>query len=317
MVAALLFLASVAIGLIVGYFAQRALKTSRTWSLLFGGLAFTIPAMGSAAFIYIFGSTSYPAYGDKRFKDATNFTVVWFPDSAPSSLSSKMPAPEAATSARKIQAVFPAAAGKGEDFQVRLIVAQKDSFARGEYRSSLQTSRALEVRPQHNCPSPSDTSNACVSSDGSSRELEFSWDVTPLADGIPTVRISLPVPNLKPPWEAFIWLNGDLVLGGNLPDSTRCLVGSSGGGDLNRCRPFAIRSESPQTKVLYAGIEMDLTNGYLRFPIHVETSLGISGETYAKLALFGTVLSGLLGSGWLWKLLDVIRARKGPGTQTP
>jgi len=59
-----------------------------------------------------------------------------------------------------------------------------------------------------------------------------------------------------------------------------------------------------------AGANIDLDTRAIRFPIQVVTSLGLNGTTYAWLAVVGIALSGMLGTGWLWKALELFRARR-------
>ena len=66
--------------------------------------------------------------------------------------------------------------------------------------------------------------------------------------------------------------------------------------------------ESPPYASAGAGIDLDARA--IRFPIQVVTSLGLSGTTYTWLAVVGVALSGLLRSGWLWKILELFRARR-------
>jgi hypothetical protein len=53
----------------------------------------------------------------------------------------------------------------------------------------------------------------------------------------------------------------------------------------------------------------DMLSGQLRVPVEVVDTLGVSRSVYNALALMGTLLSALLGSGWLWKLLEWWRIR--------
>jgi hypothetical protein len=54
---------------------------------------------------------------------------------------------------------------------------------------------------------------------------------------------------------------------------------------------------------------IDFGRREVRFPINVSTTLGLSSSTYAWLSLIGIILAGGLGSGWLFKILEVLRAR--------
>lgn len=57
--------------------------------------------------------------------------------------------------------------------------------------------------------------------------------------------------------------------------------------------------------ILQAGDAIvDLDHHEFRFPLTVRTSLGVTQETYDWVALLGAVLGALLGTGWLFKLLQ-------------
>jgi hypothetical protein len=53
----------------------------------------------------------------------------------------------------------------------------------------------------------------------------------------------------------------------------------------------------------------DMHSGQLRVPVEVVDTLGVSRSVYNALAVIGTLLSAVLGSGWLWKLLEWWRTR--------
>lgn len=53
---------------------------------------------------------------------------------------------------------------------------------------------------------------------------------------------------------------------------------------------------------------IDLNNQEVRLPIEVSTTLGLSSKTYAWLAVVGIFLSGALGSGWLFKIIELVWA---------
>ena len=59
----------------------------------------------------------------------------------------------------------------------------------------------------------------------------------------------------------------------------------------------------------YNDAEIDLATNTLSFPVQVTTTLGFSTSTYGWLALAGTIVSGMLGSGWIWKLLEAVKRR--------
>lgn len=59
----------------------------------------------------------------------------------------------------------------------------------------------------------------------------------------------------------------------------------------------------------YRGVAVDFSEGLMQFPLDFETTLGVSEKAYAYLAVAGAVLSGLLGSGWIWKILEWLKSQ--------
>jgi hypothetical protein len=116
------------------------------------------------------------------------------------------------------------------------------------------------------------------------------WDVTPTEPGQLLFTIGVPS-KLMPQsgvakWEAVA-------------------VGPYGSG--GRGESATMSASSPA--VTWLGMSTDMHSGQLRVPVEVVDTLGVSRSAYNALALIGTVLSALLGSGWLWKLLDWRRMR--------
>ena len=60
----------------------------------------------------------------------------------------------------------------------------------------------------------------------------------------------------------------------------------------------------------FAAADIDFDVPAIQFPIQVVTSLGLSGTTFKWLAAVGIALSGMFGTGWLWKILEMFRARR-------
>ena len=54
-------------------------------------------------------------------------------------------------------------------------------------------------------------------------------------------------------------------------------------------------------------LEIDLRSQQVTFPLRFETTLGVTGTTYAILTLLGALASGALGGGWFWQLLSWIK----------
>jgi hypothetical protein len=197
----------------------------------------------------------------------------------------------------------------------------------------------LEVRPARNCPTdpkPSDPGAACLQVIQPTSEITLSWDITPTAQADPLLRIGIPV----------AWSSGDnwqaqIEFEGSSPavcrKETNNLLRSDEGpiipvsrtyrrirrkfceewGNLvldSRHSSFLLTPSVellPDIRVPYAdrGAGIDLQNKWIEVPITVTTSIGLDEDDYAKLTLLGTVISGLLGTGWLWKLIEAWKAK--------
>jgi hypothetical protein len=106
-------------------------------------------------------------------------------------------------------------------------------------------------------------------------------------------------------WTAIVSIDGVIHLTCGIPNAD---YGCSAENSLpTLLSPLSARYAPPKSKIL-----MDLNLGEVRFPILVTSTLGVSASTYAWLALIGVALSGALGNGWLFKLLEYVKARKTP-----
>ncbi len=70
------------------------------------------------------------------------------------------------------------------------------------------------------------------------------------------------------------------------------------------CVPVRLSQSREFVNIGNSNIGLDVSKGEIRFSVEILTTLGVSRGVYGWLALGGAILSGLLGSGWLWKLLD-------------
>jgi hypothetical protein len=306
--AAMIF-SSAAIGFLVHRW-QRHLHWG--WSVAVGMLLATVLTIG-AGVVFLLASSSYPAADDPRFGRANSIYIV-----------RETPVPgEGDPQRSEFLLRFPFEVRKGSDFEVRLLLTSAPlPIPAGDLASTLQGPRVLEVRPQRNCPSVTDQSSACIRLERSAGEATLVWDVTPTAEADPTVRVSLPAfwPS-GDTWKARLQFDGRNAVFSPDPRCARNKwIESMEGGcgpvlpvvlDAHQPR-FELTDNSPtlyQLPYAFRGAEVDLASNQLRFPIRITTSLGLNASTYAWLALAGTILSGFLGTGWAWKLLELFKPK--------
>jgi hypothetical protein len=137
----------------------------------------------------------------------------------------------------------------------------------------------------------------------------FRWFLRSGAAGVSVATISLPIPQLGPEfWTANLTENGNpwYVRLQHTPTQSMTPAQSTmsklhrddyGGTFV----PVDLAKNNPV--VTHGGFEVDLTANHLTFPTEFDTTLGVSESTYSAIALVGTLLSALLGGGFLWPLL--------------
>jgi hypothetical protein len=176
-----------------------------------------------------------------------------------------------------------------EDFSLALSISSNRKLPVDVRGVRLSAPRSAEVRTLDVCVSSQESPPSACSAPTENR-FQVAWDVTPIEPGQLLFTLGVP-PDLMPQsgiekWEA-IW------------------VGPWGSG--GRGESPVMSASSPA--LTWRGVSIDMHSGQLRVPVDVVGTLGVNRSVYNGLALIGTVLSGFLGSGWLWKLLEWWRTR--------
>jgi hypothetical protein len=308
-------LASLLLGGLIGLGVYWPLRTTELVYRIGAGIFFGFLAMLGSAIIFLYAALEYPGVDEERFAGQNQIEVI-----REASLGEK----EGDLKSRvSVLVAFPKNARKDYDFTVRLVASATPELGSGEYKAYLTTSKSLEVRPRYTCQGAKSEERpgvACATSQSGS-ELELGWDVTPSlsSEGRPDFVLSLPAlwaPNAS--WVGHLRVGGrELIEYVNLP----CARDNERRVDLGNCetrsvvlnpqRPrYSIDHNNPDLDREYEGIEVDLVANTISFPVEVTTTLGFSAATYGWLALGGTIISGMLGSGWIWKLLDAVKKRR-------
>jgi hypothetical protein len=288
----------------LGYFVYKSYSASHKLRSILIAFAAAILVLGLSGAVFLYAFLSYPANDDPRFAGRNNIYI----DREDKVSGAAKPRRSA------VRVVFPYSVRKDSDFEVRLILSADPPLAAGDYTSELQGPYSLKLRPQRSCASPPSNSGvACKSIKDPRDEIALTWDVTPTAEAEAILRLTIPaIWSDSLDWSASIEFDGyaplvegrEEVLDARRPqfrltESTRFA--------FDYDRRMREKGELFQLPYARAGAEIDLDTRQVRFPIMVSTSLGLDSATYGKLALLGTILSGFLGTGWAWKLYELIR----------
>lgn len=313
MIAAIYLVVVLLVSAGIGYvYYRRDRGLSWAW-VISVGLLLAFVLMAASGIVFLYAGLSYPAADDPRFT-RTNSIYIDRANPIPGQVEPQH---------SEVLLQFPFEVRKGGDFEVRLTLSAAPApIAPGEYASTLQGPKVLELRSQRNCPSTTaDQSTACVRLERAANQISLVWDITPTAEADPTVRVGIPsFWPISSDWQAAIKFDGEGAVYSPTPGCER----SRWIGEEGSCLPvlplmldernarFELTRDTPRLfRVGYAhrGAEIDLETRQLRFPIRVTTSLGLDSNTYAWLALLGTLLSGFLGTGWAWKLVELFKPK--------
>lgn len=337
MVALLIFAASVLTAGVIGLVVRRRfwpVLTIRRQLIVGTGIAFVLMVGSGVGFLY--AGAKFPAADDPRFRGTNSIYIA---------RAALIPG-EAEPQRSEILLKFPFEVQKSRDFELRLLLNSAPSpIPVGEYTSIFQGPKVLEARPQRNCQTESE--KACIRLERPDHDATLVWDVTPTAEADPFVRVSFPVfwPT-SPTWTARLKFDGWDVMIPNPDPGAPCIPRTLEEDDLRHepgpsCKPplvplvldahhprFMLTSSivpgdigkvfgaiiGPGPRIPYAdrGAEVDIESRQIRFPIKITTSLGLDAQTYAWLAAIGTILSGVLGAGWAWKLIELFKTNPVP-----
>jgi hypothetical protein len=238
----------------------------------------------------------------------TGITYLYFGSLYPSSNSSDfMPDQLAltfqASGNRGDRLIFqqPAKAGVGVDFHVHLRVPSVTSA--GPIKVELSAPESFGIRTDYQCTQPGSLATAGIACGTVARDVfEVDWTITPKSTSTSDLWISLP-PELRPDslygpkWLAYFevvptrpWLSSD--------DEA-----------LWRRQHVIVRLDADSPKLDSEIYDVDLSRGRLGGRTTVVNTLGVSQNTYAWLALFGTVAASALGSGWLLQFVAWVKKK--------
>ncbi len=191
-----------------------------------------------------------------------------------------------ATPGLVIELVYNPASPVRRDFVVKVRVVRSPlGFGPGHYFAGLTGSRIVEIRDDHACPvapdAPADARHvvSCTEIAGDPDALIFRWDVTPVESGQSNLSLRFDGDWLPPAIDA------------SSSPTTLSINGQS--FDLSPGR----------SEYEFGAVGLDLGSRLMRFPVEVQTSLGLSQSTYDAIMLFVGLAGCLLGSGWLFRFV--------------
>ena len=189
----------------------------------------------------------------------------------------------------RIEVRAPTAVTPRQDFSLALSISSRQ-LPNGERAVRLSAPRSAEVRTLDVCTAAQANPLEAACSMPVENRFQVAWDVTPTEPGQLLFTVGVP---------------SDLMPQSGLDDWAAVAVGPW--GSSGRGESPTMTASSPS--VSWRGMSVDLLSGQLRVPVTVVDTLGVNRNVYDGLALIGTFLSALLGSGWLWKWLEWWRTR--------
>lgn len=270
-----------------------------------------------------------------RFSRLDNISIFVDTDKKTPSLDERVPAVEAMTDSGSfleydtyhverfnpdisIKLSFPQQILAGNDATVALEILKTNQSSRDlELRSELRSSEFMKIWSSQDCAPPVSQHGgvpACLSAtDPSSSFFSFLWTISSSIIGRRQLAIELP-DGLKTGsqnnWSAIIVYDDQPVLTSDrkLVDGRCVRLFERDISCLDKIRLFT--SSSPEFTSSTGDFTADIANRSIRFPIYVTTTLGVSETTYQWLAIVGVILSGAFGTGWLFKIYELVRTRK-------
>lgn len=182
------------------------------------------------------------------------------------------------------------------------------------YFATLNSNKAIELWTNNSCDSKTiEKTNAgleaCATISSNDTTGKLRWFIRSDSHGQSLLTILLPreisglVKNEHGQWSGTISHNDSLITyyvdkDGNIGR------GSIATYDRSRYQKVPVLLSSKEPLFRDHNIEIDFGSLSITFPVDFITTVGMSGTTYFRLALIAAVFSSMLGSGWLWKLIE-------------
>jgi hypothetical protein len=220
--------------------------------------------------------------------------------------------PHVLGSSSSFEVVYSDSVKKKEDFTVSVVAESTSHALKPEsYEFLLSAPESATVRTSYQCatgtPQKSQTS-ACASAKGTS--VRASWDVSLSEPSTGNLVLTVPASIIEqlmpaPEWVAVPSYGNEVIMRSARRSPFQTWKGGDPRDDLT---PFLISQKVPYMES--HGGEVDLSGRQIRLRTEAVDSSGFSAATYSKLTGIGTLLSGILGTGWLWQFLTWRRQQK-------
>lgn len=216
-----------------------------------------------------------------------------------------------------IEIFVPNSVGVNQDFSFRLLITEKSASSELHSISAILSapdsamSRTLQpCKKDFLHVSLKDSVAACSYKHPSMTGHNLTWDITPTHAG--SIVLAAKLLNFPPsdglvdiskPWHASIEVNGREIVTNESGSYVGPIRGSAGGVSFI---PFKLTAENPTVQV--SNFHTNLSSMQFRVPVEIHTTLGTSERTYIYMSIVGTILAGAFGTGWFWKLAEIVRS---------
>jgi len=288
------FMVSIVLSAFIGFLIYRYSKRrsrGRVFEIVAGGLAFGLILIASLPTLWFVG-WRLPSTDMIEFARPTDLTVRFIdgtPDGASVTLAFQRETPDY------------------EDFSVSISLVDQDAI---DFTARIlkPSEQVVSLRTGQGCPPSSaatDVFSEACSATGNGQSFGLRWIATPHRAAVVEFVVSseqLQLQHYGQNASAFVTAGGRDVCEWRNPDGSLWRSGSNRSGIS--CVPVQLDQNRVALEVSNADTIVDLARGEFRFLVEILTTLGVSRGTYGWLALLGALVSGFLGSGWLWKVLD-------------
>lgn len=284
---------SALIGLLIFRYSKRRSR-GRAFEIVAGGLAFGLIMVVSLPTLWFVG-WRLPSTDMIEFTRPTDLTVRFIDGTADGA---------------SVTLAFQRETSDYEDFSVSVSLVDQDAT---EFIARIlkPSDQVVSLRTGQGCPSsPAATevfSEEC-STTINGQSFDLRWIATPHRAAVVEFVASseqLQLKNYGQNTSAFVAAGGRDVCEWRNPDGSLWRSGSNRSGIS--CVPTRLGQDRNALEVSNADTIVDLARGEFRFLVEILTTLGVSRGTFGWLAVLGALVSGFLGSGWLWKVLEARR----------
>lgn len=211
-----------------------------------------------------------------------------------------------------LQFAYSAKVKKNEDFTLYVTASsKKQDFEENRYVFGLSAPQTANVRTSFRCDGlPSATAENAACGEGKRSAVQVAWDITLKEPATAVLAITVPKALMNEIMRTENWIaipsHDDRII---MRSARRSPFSPWRGGDpRDELVPFLL---SPQVSYLESeGSQIDLRSAQVRLRTEAVETLGVSNQTLQILGWGGSIVSGLLGTGWIWQIITWRRQRQ-------